>query len=444
MPELANPPFTPLTSCLELLEPAVSPLTGIVNAVVRSTYSPDAAKIVWFAGRVASARRTIGSSLPEHTGGTLLSQDAARAAAVGEALERYSGSFAPFDATTLATAEELGDAAVDPSRFALFHPRQLEQRGFPFVEFTRQTRLRFVKGFAVADGSPAFVPSQLTFMSGWFEDEERVGIATSNGLACGATLEEAILAALYEVIERDAVMLAWKNRLSLPLLDWSSDDEIGTIDRRAFGSTGLRYSVLDGSAFFDVPVAIGLVHGPGNEQTALAVGGGAGETVAVAWLKALTEAFGVRRWLAVQTLLDPDRAPSEPSAVKTFDDHILFYARHKEAALAQFLDSSERRTRTTDVPMVYGATPRAQILELVRRLAEKGCSAYAVDVTAPDVAELGVHVVRVIAPELCQLDVVHSARFLGGRRLYRAAFESGMSAKPFEIADLNRLPHPFP
>ena len=444
MPELTDRPFTPLTASLALLEPAVSPLTGIVNAVVRSTYTPDGARIVWVAGRLASAARTIGSSLPEHTGGTFLSDDHARAAALGEALERYSGSFAPVSATLLTTADELGDAAVDPSRFALFHSRQLEQPGFPFVEFTGKTPLRFVEGFALADGSPAFVPSQLTFMSGWFEDEQRVGVSTSNGLACGPTVEEAILAGLYELIERDVVMLAWKNRLTLPLLEWSRDDAIGGIDRRSFASTGLRYSVLDGSAFFDVPVAVGIVHGPRGEQTALAVGGGAGASVAVAWLKALTEAFGVRRWLGVKTLLDPHRASLAPNAVKSFDDHMLFYARHEAAAEAQFLDSSERRTRTADVPAVRGATPRAQIHELVRRLADRGCSAYAVDVTAPDVASLGVRVVRVIAPELCQLDVVHAARFLGGTRLCRAALEAGLATRPFAFDDLNPLPHPFP
>lgn len=444
MPELVDRPFTPLRACLELLEPAVSPRTGIVNALVKSTHAPDEAKIVWVSGRLASAQRTIGSSLPEYTGGTSLSEEVARAAALGEALERYSGSFAPFDMTILASAAELGDQAVDPSRFALFHRSQLDLPGFPFVEFTRDTRLRFVEGFALTDGSPVFLPSQLTFMSGWFEDEARVGLATSNGLACGPTVEEAILAGLYELIERDAVMLTWKNRLSLPLLDWSCDTEIKEMDRRAFVSTGLRYSVLDGSAFFDVPVAIGVVHGPRGEQTALAIGGGAGARVAAAWLKALAEAFGVRGWLGVHTLDDPDRAQADPSAVKTFDDHMLFYARHREAALAEFLDGSVRRTRTAEVPVVEGTTPLAQLVELVRRLAEKGCSAYAVEVTAPDVARLGVHVVRVIAPELCQLDVVHAARFLGGRRLYRAAYEAGLSAGPFELGDLNRLPHPFP
>ena len=45
-----------------------------------------------------------------------------------------------------------------------------------------------------------------------------------------------------------------------------------------------------------------------------------------------------------------------------------------------------------------------------------------------------------MAPELCPLDVSHAARFLGGRRLYHAAFEAGLVAAPLRLADLNPLP----
>ena len=81
---------------------------------------------------------------------------------------------------------------------------------------------------------------------------------------------------------------------------------------------------------------------------------------------------------------------------------------------------------------------------MLRRLARHGLSAYAVDVTSPDVRSLGLSVARVIVPELCALDVSHRARFLGGTRLYTAAHDAGLVPAPLEPADLNHLPHPFP
>ena len=71
-------------------------------------------------------------------------------------------------------------------------------------------------------------------------------------------------------------------------------------------------------------------------------------------------------------------------------------------------------------------------------------TAYAVDVTAPDIADAGLRVAKVVAPELQPLDVAYDARFLGGRRLYRAAFELGLRDEPATFDDLNPYPHPFP
>jgi ribosomal protein S12 methylthiotransferase accessory factor len=134
----------------------------------------------------------------------------------------------------------------------------------------------------------------------------------------------------------------------------------------------------------------------------------------------------------------------DPRSIETFDDHMLFYSRHEEAALASFLTESRERTTTGAVSMLAGDTPGEQTEALAARLRDRGLTAYAVDVTSPDVRELGLSVARVVAPELCALDVSYRAQFLGGQRLYTAAHEVGLLAAPLELAQLNPLPHPFP
>jgi ribosomal protein S12 methylthiotransferase accessory factor len=161
-------------------------------------------------------------------------------------------------------------------------------------------------------------------------------------------------------------------------------------------------------------------------------------------LKAISEGFGVYRWLRQQTLALPAAESPDPDRVETFDEHMLFYARPEQAELASFLDASDERRTTAAVPPLEGSTPRAQINAVCERLVRHGVSAFAVDVTSPDVAELGVSVARVVAPELCALDVSHRARFLGGARLYTAARAAGLAPRDLALADLNTLPHPFP
>src|SRR5439155_5927506 len=130
--------------------------------------------------------------------------------------------------------------------------------GFPFVRFDEQTVLRWVEGADLSRGCAAWLPAQLVYLPP-FPDEAPIGYSTSSGLAAAPTFDEAVLRGLLELVERDAFMLAWRNRLSLPLLDWSDDPELGALDRRLFARTRLRYSAVDAGAFFGIPTVIGVV-----------------------------------------------------------------------------------------------------------------------------------------------------------------------------------------
>ena len=148
------------------------------------------------------------------------------------------------------------------------------------------------------------------------------------------------------------------------------------------------------------------------------------------------------RWLRQQTATAAV-VPADPDSIESFDAHMLFYSSEDNAALAAFLDASKRRRAVAEVAPLEGETLGAQIDAVVGRLARRGVSAYAVDVTSPDVAELGLSVARVIAPELCALDVSHRARFLGGERLTTAAYEAGLLAAAGRRGS-QPTPHPFP
>lgn len=436
----------PPAEALPRLESFVSPLTGVVRGVAETLAAPDEMRLVSIGCELADAVPAIGVPLESYTGSSHWCRAAALAAAIGEAIERYAGSFVPEAGLVLASAGELGPEAVAPERFALFSEQQYRSRGFRFRPFRRDTVVSWVEGFALPGGERAYLPAQLVYMP-WrrrARAETPIGHATSSGLACGPTLEEAVLAGLLEVVERDAFMLTWHDRLSLPLLDWSAHAELSRLDRRYFAPTGLRYSAVDLSVFLDVPTVLGVVHGPPGQLGALGVGAGSAPAVEEAWRKALSEAFSVQRWVRDRALEEPELLGRPAEEISSFDDHTLFYAAPARAARAAFLDASGERCSAADVAPLEGGNVLELIEALARRLAARGASAYAVDVTTPDVRGAGLHVVHAVAPELCPLDVVDRARFLGGERLYRAAFEAGLADRLLTPADLNPDPHPFP
>lgn len=438
---------TPLRESLARLGTLVSPYCGLVRGYSDLSCGPDDARLVRVGCRLADLEPLIGFSADFRAGGSAPGRDEALAAALGEVAERYSASWLP-EGLPLASARELGAIAVDPARFALFHPRQHARHGFPFKPFTADTRVRWTPGVALPSNEPAYLPAQLVYLR-WLSPqdtgEEPIGYSTSNGAACGVTFEEAVLSGLLELVERDAFMLTWYGRLSCPLVDWSSEPELTAFDARYFRATGLRYSAIDLSCYHEVPTVAAVVRGTPGDGAPIAVGAAAAPTAPEAWQDALGEAFAVRAWARAMSHEGRARGfASDFSDLDGFDDHILFYANEENARHADFLDASAAERAVGEIAPLEGSDITEQITALCQRLAACGATAYAVDVTAPDIAAAGLRVAKVVVPELQPLDVAYDGRFLGGRRLYRAAYELGLRTRPLSFDELNPYPHPFP
>jgi ribosomal protein S12 methylthiotransferase accessory factor len=442
MTELLEPRLTvetPLDEAVRRLRTLISPLVGPILGAYDLLLSPEAPAlwVVVCHAALTAAGRAEGT-------GCDADRDSAFAAAAGEAVERYAVACPPAELVT-ASANELGDVAVDPARFALYRNDQLETPGFPAVRFDGDTVLRWTRGFAIPSGESVLLPAQLVHWIDRAPAEPAIGVATSNGLACGGTLPEAVLTALLELCERDAFAIVWANRLSLPLLDWRADPELSALERRAWARTGLRYEAVDLSCFWGIPCVLAVARSESAEHAPIGVGAGCARTVQQATRKAIHEALFTIA--AAQRLREsPADRPlaHDGSDIRSFDDHVRFYAEPALAGRAAFLDASSERRSTDDVPPLEGVDVDETLEALAGRLAEQGAEAYAVDVTPQDIRDAGLAVARVVAPELCPLDVDHGARQLGPRRLYETPWRLGLAAGPLDPRDLNPDPHPFP
>jgi ribosomal protein S12 methylthiotransferase accessory factor len=412
------------------LESLVSPFVGVVRGMQDVLAGPEDVRLATAWCESAFPHALVG-------GGSGATVHEARAAAIGEAVERYSACIVDPDAFVVGSARELGDRAVDPARFALFSETQYHTGDFPYVPFDRDTRFAWIEGVSLPDSRPAWLPAQLVHLAG-HESEPPLCRTTSSGLACHASVGDATLAALLELLERDAFMITWKARLSWPLLDWGGHERLTDFERAFLRPTGLQWRAIDLSPFWDLPIVAAVVRG----GETLGVGAAAAVTVERAVTKALDEATRVHTWALALRAQGQGAPPAEE--IEEFDDHIRFYADPRNTPCVRFLDGSPRLRRVESVPTIRGATAEARIATICRRLARRGVIAYAVDVTAPDVREAGLAVVRVVAPELCALDVEHRARLLGGDRLYDEPVRLGARKRRLTEMDINPDPHPFP
>ena len=395
------------------LESLVSPYVGVVRGVDEVLAQPSDIRLTNVVCETGFAELLVGHGTT-HLGAGSGASRSARAAAIAEAVERYSACWFDDADAIVATAAELGERAVEPARFALFSDRQHRSRGFPYAPFTDETRVAWVPA---REG--VFVPAQLVYL-GWElrPGEVRIAHATSNGLACGPTFADARRTGLLELIERDSFMITWNARLSWPLLEWPDNRRLTAFEQRYVRPTGLRVSAVDLSAFWGVPCVLGIARSAVTGDAPFGVGAGAALTIERAVEKAIDEAVRVRSWASA--LRAQGAQPPRRDEIREFEEHILFYAYDEHAAAADFLDASDERRDVSSIASI-------EELDFV--------SAYAVDVTAPDVHAAGVRVVKVVAPELCPLDVVHRCRHLGGRRLYEYVRDE---------SEINPDPHPFP
>jgi ribosomal protein S12 methylthiotransferase accessory factor len=437
---------TPLAESTRRLDSLVSPYTGIVRGVEDVLAEPADIRLANVYCETGYVLDLVGHGTKHLGAGSSSSRPAARAAAIAEAVERYSACDSDGAPVVLATAAELGPRAVAPARFALFSEVQHSATGFQFARFDELTPVAWVEGLSLPDGAAAYLPAQLVYL-GWSlrPGEQRIARSTSNGLACRASFADAVLTGLLEVLERDAFMITWKARISWPRLRWNPDGALAAFERRYVRPTGLRVAAIDLSAFWNVPCVLGVARATAAGEAPLGVGAGAATEVERAVEKALDEAVRVRSWARAIRTADPHGAHvPQADEVRDFEEHIRYHAYDEHAAAADFLDSCADSRDVCEVPGVEGETARAQIAAVCARLEARGASAYAVDVTSPDVRAAGLRVAKVVAHELCPLDVEHGARHLGGRRLYDEPVRLGRRAGPLRESDLNREPHPFP
>jgi ribosomal protein S12 methylthiotransferase accessory factor len=370
------------------------------------------------------------------SGCTWWDTDGAQAAAIGEAVERYCGNLIPAGLRQASYAElrAEGTAAIDPQTLVLYSEDQYRAPGFPFVPFTHDLRVRWAPGVDMVSGQATLVPASLVYVT-YFRTPPTAGEPRTNfimyaGIAAGSGRDDAERSALEELVERDAVMLAWLRggvlqRVALP-------PDLATLFRGPDGV--LDATVLTFPSESGLPVAGVLLRD--RDRDVMALGTACRSDFRAAVLKAYAEAAqqhillqelddqssGLMREVREDPahLLKPWRADRSYGQAYRPDWHDV---RDLMCQLQLYLDPAMRRdvdSRFEGAAVRWDEAPspveRSRTAHLAA-LARSGIHPVSVDLTTPDVRSAGLHVVRVVAPGL-HPNAPAAFPYLGGTRLY--------------------------
>lgn len=436
---------------------AVSSRYGLVRWRAACTAAAGLPPVAIVSAVTAEPGPTLQVELSSGAGGAARRYPAAAASGAGEAVERYSAAFVPYDQLLFGNRGDLDLPSTPSEQWALYSPDEtgsLGPGGHQLVNLSDALDVGWVRARRLHDGRMSAVPAQWVYL-GYLRGRREPPLVwtTSTGLACADDLPTAVLRGLLEVVERDAFLRTWRRRLVLPRVRLD-----GLLARHRWLADGLGrpggpyLSVVDLTPLTVTPTMLATLRHPHPEMPALAVGAASALTGATAATKAVIEACHTAYYAAglrLSELCQARDALGTPSVLSGrggladgFDQHVRQYVDHARAARAAFLDVGPVTVDLDwDEPPPAG-DPQYLSGRLARRWQGEGVETYAVDVTAPDVAEIGLAVARVLSPQAAQLDVAAGGAYLGQPRLRRTTNVPG--DRDLDTASLNHDLHPFP
>ncbi len=382
----------------DVVRTVLDPASGVVRSYALHRLSPP---VSMHAMTVDIGTRFAGTAEPtahDRVGAVDLTPAGALVRGTGEAVERYA--LAPRDAEPLdhvvGSRDELvagGSRYLDPARWP----------GLPHPE--RRAVTRWYRGVDATDGTPLWVPAAVVDWPTAPTSEGWQG--TPSGAAAHTGHDAAVEAALREVLERDALMAAWRraDRAGASVVDLGPP---GAADPRIARLAADRDGASVGAA--RIPSAVPTAHayvGWVDDGRVLAVGAGLDPAEGTGVLAALREAWQIYGLLSTW----------EPGTEATTDGFVA----GAEARCAYWADGRGRAEfvdwlapLAPALTQAHDAAPSTAHDDLLRELTAGGRCVVVVDLTprlpAP-VRQAGMHAVKVLVEGLQPLLLLDDERW---------------------------------
>ncbi len=339
-------------------------------------------------------------------------------AVLGESVERYSAGVYQEKSLVRATFRELGSSAMDPRSLVAFSPEQYRAKGFSLLPFSDAREYSWVNVHCLTGGDDTFVPAQFVYTPfGVSGSEPILWRSNTNGVAAALDKETSLSNALLEVVERDALMLAWYSRIGVSRIEIPSDTDSHILDlRERILSCELRVDCFRLPNEFGIPVSLAVIGSSRPDYPMVCVGCAASLSWGHAVYKSLLECLQVRASLRYRKTLR--RTIGSPSGVRSISDHASYYSAQPDRLQAFDFLFDSRTVRLEEVAgAIHTFDKDRRLQECLNRVRGGGHEVYAINLAPPEIQSLGYQVFRVIVPGLIPIHFGHHRIPLGMQRL---------------------------
>lgn len=389
---------------------------GIVNGVLQREELRSYGYVM-FQSLSAKASILFGLSREVSSGGLGVHESPRRAfwACIGEAVERYCMSFCPKGEVVRAKKHGLPqhEVVIDHELYSNEQYGSSDHYSDPDAEMMDWVRLKEFKGRRAL-----FWPASLVYLP---YDGICAAETSSTGVAAARRVEDAVTSGLLELIERDALMINYLNRLNPPDVDLST---LHGNTKRLVEKMQKKFSIKLYRLYSDinVPIYSAVIWSCKGSKLHYGIGAAAALNSDTAIEKALKECLFTHFYSKSALHLKPSR----PREITKLYEHFLYYQGDR---FSKLLFISER---------IAYLPEKKSCEELLRDLKKMGLRVYYKELTTPDVAPSGIVVTKTIVPGLIDLNKSYTLRRLKAKRLKEVPEKLGLKAR------LTKMPHPFP
>ncbi|MBP3038190.1 YcaO-like family protein [Bacillaceae bacterium Marseille-Q3522] len=356
----------------------------------------------------------------------------AKNAAILEMLERYSSMVPQFKQPIYASYQQLkleNHSVIPPEKYMLRIP------------FDKQKKLYWSESTLYPSNETWLIPEQMMYFDNQLlRDEERFIYETSNGTAMGGSLEEAIVYAVLEAIERDCFLVHWYLKKLPKLIDPVSIKDKNIIQlMNTIEQIGYDIYLFDITLETNIPTVWIFMRNQ-KEKANLYLYNAAGshydpeKAIFAALVEAGTSVIVYEEKLAAEK----ERLSyliKNPSKVTQMEDHVNYYAFKENAAAFQYLLSHINKLENTTVEEMrpgFSFTFK-NILDTVIKYHPE---IYYTDMSNTLIDEMGLSVVKVFIPSLQPMTFGKQNERINEERLKNVANKADVT--------IRKEPHPFP
>ncbi len=354
------------------------------------------------------------SSFRPPAAGIGLSQDEAMIRIFGEAIERYCAAFQQKINIISGSITSLNKSypLLSSKDLSCYSAEQYQQQGFPYQKPLDSDVIEW-QILTDFTGQKILVPAVYVYLP--FQSNTRTLLpSNSTGLACGSCYEDAVLSALFEVVERDAYSLCWL--FSGTPAKLCLDKQAHLIEQiPCYFHKEWKVEFYDLTARENIPVILCVLRAPRSYTPISSRQAQKGKYKSTDWyihgvaahsnpetalIKSFHEAmlgyyFIESQW---QQFMSNDNMTNSKSEIKdptTFFEHSDFYNRYPHCLKhCEFINSGD----TVDWGQSKGSshTLAPGLNAMKHHLEQHSITAAHINLSTPDLDNTGMHVARVI------------------------------------------------